>query len=313
MASFLFALEVIFPVFFVILMGMVLKRRGVVGEDFLSKASSLVFYYALPTKLFMDLYKADLRKGLNLTYSLTLVLLTLGTFGLAWGLARLTIERDKRSAFIHTAFRSNFVYVGYPIIGALLGKTALPAVASVNLFIITLYNFLAIWILSYYGKGGSSLVGVCLRTIKNPLIIGTLLGILANGLGLNLPLALEDGLALFASLATPLALLLIGIQLGAHRERIPLGALGAGAFCVLVRPLIGLPILHLLNFSYEEFVVALVLFTTPCAANSYVMTQKMGGDGDFAAKAIVASFAINLITYPLILTFLQNIGWISPL
>ena len=313
MTSFLFGIEVIFPVFFVIIVGIFLRKKEIVDQEFMSQASTLVFYFALPLKLFLDIYNSDLSNGINGTFTITIILLTLVTFILGWTLAIFAVERSKRSAFIHTAFRSNFVYVGYPIIATLIGSTSHPAIISVNLFILPLYNFLAIMALGYYGKATNGLASVVKSTLKNPMVIGTFLGIMAYFLPLEFPQPLLKGMTLFSSLATPLALLLIGMQLGQYFDRIPFAAILSGGFCVLIRPLIAIPILHMLSFTYEEFIVGLVLFTTPCAANSYVMTRKMGGDGDFAAKSILSSFLINIFSYPIIIYILQQFGWIYSL
>jgi len=48
--------------------------------------------------------------------------------------------------------------------------------------------------------------------IKNPLIIASLLGLLFGILGFNVPIALDNGIRDVGSIATPLALVLLGGQ-----------------------------------------------------------------------------------------------------
>ena len=52
--DFLFSLNTVLPVFIIVLVGYYIRRRGTVDEDFINCVSNVVFYYALPAGIFLD-------------------------------------------------------------------------------------------------------------------------------------------------------------------------------------------------------------------------------------------------------------------
>lgn len=307
MDGILLGLETIFPVFFMIGFGFILRKRQWIDKNFMDKSSSIVYFFALPIKMFLDMYNADLSSGFSIKYTVFLIGGTLLTWLIAWGLAVLLCEdRTQKSAFIHCGFRGNFVYVGTPILAELLGTVGIPEIVTVDIFILTLYNFLAIFTLIYYSDEEFEVVNVIKNIITHPMVIGIITGFIAHLIGLYIPNPLLKGVGLIGQLATPLALMLIGAQLGDQVARIPWKAFLSGLYCVVGRLLIMTPFFLLLDLTKNQIMVAFVLFATPAAANSYVMTEKMGGDGDFAAKAVFSGFLLNIITFPIGLALLNK-------
>lgn len=60
MANFLLGLNIIFPIFFVIFAGYLAKQKGYLDEHFVSASTWIVFYVALPLKLFSDIRSAHI-------------------------------------------------------------------------------------------------------------------------------------------------------------------------------------------------------------------------------------------------------------
>ena len=312
MTHFLLGANIIFPIFFVLFVGYAAKEKGFLDDAFVKKATWLVFYIALPLKLFDNMRTAEIRT-LNVPYVFYILSgISIIFFG-TWFFARFFIkDRKKLSSFIHCAFRSNFVYVGFPILDALYDTPPAEHIMIIIAFGLTLYNILAIFILTYYGEDPDAKVrpdAIAIKVMKNPMIIGILTGLLFNFLHIPVYDGLTDGMNLLARLSTPLSLILIGAGLDFSSLKDDLGLiLAAASIRTVLTPLLLVPLGLLMGLGKTELGVAYVFWSTPCAINCFIFAREMGSDYRLASKIITASFLFAMITYPIGIGWLQLLG-----
>ena len=131
------------------------------------------------------------------------------------------LRGDESTVFGMSAIFSNNVQLGIPLAISLLGENCVPSIA----FIVSLNVFL-LWVAVTVGvelsrSREASVLGTCFeglwRTIKNPVIIGILLGLLTSAAGMNLPEPLEKSLGLLSASATPVALFSVGTGLSRYK------------------------------------------------------------------------------------------------
>ena len=303
MANFLLGLNIIFPIFFVIFAGYLAKQKGYLDEHFVSTSTWIVFYVALPLKLFSDIRSAHI-ETLPTTYVAYILLGIFLIFFATWIAARPFIpDRKKLSAFVHCSFRSNFVYVGYPILESLYGKPSPEHMIVVTVFGLTLYNILAIVILTLYSESEDKKIHpgkILLKILKNPMIIAIFIGVLFNILQIPVYTGLDKGISLLAALCTPLSLLLIGASLNFESVTHDLALVFASATIrTILTPLILIPVGIAIGLSAVELGIAYVFWATPCAINCFIYTKEMGGDSELASKIITTSFLFAIVTYPI--------------
>lgn len=303
MANFLLGLNIIFPIFFVIFAGYLAKQKGYLDEHFVSTSTWIVFYVALPLKLFSDIRSAHI-ETLPTTYVAYILLGIFLIFFATWIAARPFIpDRKKLSAFVHCSFRSNFVYVGYPILESLYGKPSPEHMIVVTVFGLTLYNILAIVILTLYSESEDKKLHpgkILLKILKNPMIIAIFIGVLFNILQIPVYTGLDKGISLLAALCTPLSLLLIGASLNFESVTHDLALVFTSATIrTILTPLILIPIGIAIGLSAVELGIAYVFWATPCAINCFIYTKEMGGDSELASKIITTSFLFAIVTYPI--------------
>lgn len=303
MANFLLGLNIIFPIFFVIFAGYLAKQKGYLDEHFVSTSTWIVFYVALPLKLFSDIRSAHI-ETLPTTYVAYILLGIFLIFFATWIAARPFIpDRKKLSAFVHCSFRSNFVYVGYPILESLYGKPSPEHMIVVTVFGLTLYNILAIVILTLYSESEDKKLHpgkILLKILKNPMIIAIFIGVLFNILQIPVYTGLDKGISLLAALCTPLSLLLIGASLNFESVTHDLALVFASATIrTILTPLILIPVGIAIGLSAVELGIAYVFWATPCAINCFIYTKEMGGDSELASKIITTSFLFAIVTYPI--------------
>lgn len=303
MTHFLLGLNIIFPIFFVILAGFLAKHKGYLDEHFVSTSTWIVFYVALPLKLFSDIRNAQI-ESLPTTYVAYILLGICLVFFATWIAARPFIrDRKKLSAFVHCSFRSNFVYVGYPILESLYGTPSPEHMIVITVFGLTLYNILAIVILTLYSESEDKRLHpgkILLKILKNPMIIAIFIGVLFNILEIPVYGGLDKGIGLLASLCTPLSLLLIGASLSFESVKKDMGlVLTSATIRTVFTPLALIPLGMIMDLSAVELGIAYVFWATPCAINCFIYTREMGGDYELASKIITASFLFAIVTYPI--------------
>ena len=299
MTDLLFSANIVLPIFLLILLGAFLGRIGLLTPAFRKTASKLVFNVSLPVSLFQSVAATDLAAGFSGRFVLYALGSTLVVFGFAWICARLLLrDRAAIGAAVHGSFRGNFAYIGLAVARSMLGSGELTACVMVIAFVVPLYNILGTLILSIYSSGKKATVGsVLLGIIKNPLIIGIVLALPFSFFRWELPAAIDTSFDYIAQLATPLALLLIGANLRADTLRKNPGAILLSAnIKILLAPLLGTLGAMAFGFEGEELVTIFIMHGVPSAANTYIMTQNMGGDAESAAGIVMLTTLGSILT-----------------
>lgn len=302
MENLIFSLNAVLPVFLVMLLGYLLRRKEVLTQSFIDVAVTLVFYVSLPAKMFLDVAGSDFFAILDGHYVLFLVCATTLSFAAAWALgAALVRGGPKIGAFAHSAFRGNFVYIGLPLVQNLLQMDSVPATVLIITFVVPLYNVLSVILLSWYDPSGAkpSPRALAWQVLKNPMILAVLAALPFSLLRVPMPYVVDRAVGYVGSLATPLALLFVGASIDLHGfQKDKLGILAAALFKTVAQPLVCVAAAVWLGFTAEQIATVYVAMAVPTALNAYIMTKKMGGDGEMCAGVILASMLLSVVTLP---------------
>lgn len=311
-SNIMFSISVALPIFLVMLTGFILKEKKFINENFVEAANFIVFYLALPLKLFNSVLKSDVAANFDLKYVAFIIIMTVLSCILVWIIAALFLkDKSQRGAFIHGSFRGNFVYVGFSLLENVSGSIG--AVAPLIIaFVIPIYNILAVIVLTFNNKAdesGNDLVNSLKSIVKNPFIIAIFLGILASLSGLKLPALAANTVQYFSTLATPLALLTIGATFSLEK----LSANIAPSLLASAVKLVLLPVLMLLaaipfSFSAHKFFLIYILYGVPSATVSYIMTTAMGGDRELAASIVMMTTLLSVVTMTIFVFVFKNMG-----
>lgn len=300
MRNILFALEVVAPVFLMILLGFVLRRRKMLTEEFVSISSQLVFRISLPAFIFVKLSSTDFLTAFNAEIIGLGIGATLFVFGLAWIVAAFMIEEGRRQGpFIQGVYRSNYGIIGLAVVFNMYGESGLKQAVILLSALMPLFNTLAILALTIPAKRDKSLKAGSILTdiLTNPLNIATLCGICASLLGIPLgSIVLKTGNYL-AALTIPIALIGIGGSLtyrvlkSSFRE-----AMVASVLKIVAYPLLFSCIAYYLGFRGEDFGVLFILFACPTAIVSFAMARAMANDANLAANIVLLSTVGSVVT-----------------
>lgn len=211
MDNFLFSFNVVLPIFLLMCIGAFLRKIDLIDDTFLVKGNKLAFSALLPMLLFNNIYKSNVSDAVNIKLIIFAVVINIFIVGMLFIIVeKFETNNRNRGVIIQGLYRSNFVIFGTTLSANLFGEENLGVITTLAAIIIPLYNFLAVIILDWYSKDKTNYKRVFISIIKNPLIIGSFVGIIFSILKIKLPTVIEKTVADVAGMATPLALIILG-------------------------------------------------------------------------------------------------------
>lgn len=304
------AFHAIVPLFLIIAVGYTVKRLGWIGPEEVRRLNKVTFYTFMPVMLFYNIYTSDFSHAVRLPYALFVVGMALAMILLAF-LITLAAEKtpERRGVMIQAAFRSNFVLLGLPIAAELLPDSNLGVTALMVAIVVPIYNMMSVVVLEYF-RGGKPRAGeVLLAVVKNPLILGSVAGLLVQALHITLPEVLVSFAGKMNSAATPLILLLLGASFETREiARYKKELLVCVGLRLAVFPGALLTLSMLMGLRDIEFVTVLAMTAAPTAVNSFNMAQQLGGDSQLAGSAVVVSTAASFFTLFVWITLFKQLG-----
>lgn len=329
------AANAVLPVVLQILLGYFLKRIGFFSQQFIRGGNKFVFKVLLPTVLFYNIYTLEGLKDVSWSSAVFSVAAVTVLFLVGIGVAVATTKvTSRRGVITQGVFRSNVNIVGLSMAGALGGDPAMSVVAVMSALTVPLYNVLAVISLSLFSPKGTSgrdaLRGTMKKILRNPMIIGTLIGfgfLLVRELQLRLfgsvVFSIQEDLPFLfkavsnvKSITTPFALLILGAEFefsaikGMFREV----AVGT-TFRLVGAPVIGILAAWLLSahtglvsFGPNEYASFIALFGSPVAVSSVAMAEQMDGDTALATQLVVWTSVFSILTIFLQVCLLMAVG-----
>lgn len=303
MDNLLFSLTATFPVFLVMLLGYFLKNVHMLGPSFVKEANSLNFKVALPALLFLDISTADIRTKWDTSYVLFCAIATTIMFFTIWGLSKLIIK-DKTiiGAFVQASFRSSAAVLGVAFIQNMYGDAGMAPLMIVGT--VPLFNIYSVLVLTFEAntvtaeqnrvhKIRQSIINI----VKNPIIIGILLGLVASLCNLTLAPMFQKTVKSVASLATPLALIALGAGFEGKKALTKLKpTFFASAIKLIVLPAIILPFAYILHFEGQKLVALLIMLASPTTVSSYIMADSMDNDSVLTSSIVVLTTFLSAFT-----------------
>lgn len=301
-------LQAAIPVFGLIWIGYFFKRINMPGEAFWPLAERITYYVFLPSLFFLSILKADFGaienvQGILGAATLGLFLTSALVFILQYGWLKLDGKRF--ASMYQGAIRFNN-YIGIPIIISLFGTDGLVIYAIIIALAIPVTNVLTVAVMTHYASETDfSIARVTKSIITNPLIIGSVSGLVVNLL--NIPLFYgEDMIKFFANAATALGLLTVGA--GIDIAAITSSKRNITVACFL--KLVANPLLIMFScwvFEVEGLArdVAIIYAALPVAASSYILARQFGAYAPLMASIIISTTLVAMGSLTILL------GWLA--
>jgi predicted permease len=258
---------------FVILVGWLLARLGIVDQEGRLVLNRTSFFAASPALLFIVLSEADV--GLLFSSVLAVALLAFAAVASTYAVvARIWLTKDaSRIALAATASGySNVNNIGLPVAIYVIGDAGF--VGPLLLLQLLLLAPLLLATLDILTAGRASLAGIMTQPLRNPMLIAAALGALVSALGIELPDPVLAPLEILGGAAVPLMLLAFGVSLAGERPLQPGSGRKEVALAVLLKSLAMPAIAYVLaRFAFgldEQLTYACtVMAALPSAQNMY--------------------------------------------
>ena len=301
----------LFPLYFYMGTGAVLRRMKVLKTEDLPKLNALLFRSFLFFSLFNNVRNANfsgMDSGKLMLFGGLAVLFLFGLYMLT--VPRIIKDYRQSSVAIQAMYRSNFVLLGLAYAEQLCGPENIGPVSLLVSVIVPLFNLMAVCTFELLRGGRLHLGQVLLKIVKNPLIIASALGALCALCKITFPEYLDKPMKSLGSVATPFAMVLVGASLTlkslARNRRL---VLGVSAVKLLLTPLLVVPAAVLMGFRDAALVGLMTATAAPTAVVSVAMSYELGGDGELAAQIVATTSLLSLVTMFLWILLLRGMGY----
>jgi len=294
------------PIFLLILLGWILRKRGLLSEGFWAPAEWLTYYLLFPALLVATLARADVGGLALLPMALGLWGALLLITGVMLALRPLLgTDGPGFTSLFQGAVRMN-TYIGLSAAVGLQGEAGLAAAAVAAAVMVPLINLLCVLMLARYGRGARPTpLGLLREVAQNPLILACLAGIALNLSGLGLPPLLGPMLEILGAAALPLGLLAVGAALRVQALRgLGLPTAVDAAVKLLLLPAVAWGLLTLLGVEGVALFAGVLFTALPTAPSAYILARRLGGAAELMAGLVTAQTLLALVTLPLVLALL---------
>lgn len=294
----------LFPLIALIFTGYILKNRQFFSDGFWAGAEKLNYYFLFPAMLFGNLASARIDLGMVNTILLVLAVMLSLVCTVLYIIRRIyRIPSSRFGVYTQSNVRFN-TYIGLAIVASLFPQQGMTLFAIILAISIPIVNVLSV--LALTEKEGMDLRSISLSLIKNPLIMGCVVGVLFNLSGLQLWNGLNAFIQQLAGCSLPLGLMCVGAALQFMALKNDLLPLFINTFSrLLIIPAFAYTICQGLNFSTLETQIFVVYFALPTASASYILTKVLKGDSQLMAGTISLQTLCSALTLPIVLGFIM--------
>ena len=269
-----------FVVWSIILVGMFVGRRGILGDNARQVLSGLTFFVASPALLFETLSKARLQD----VFAAPLLVAAAGATATAasfFVIVKFLLQRSHPESLMSSmsASLANSANLGIPIAVYVLGDAS--HVAPLLIFQLAFFTPLFLMALDATTSAHRTTpLRFILMILKNPMIVGSALGLVVAGTGWPVPDLILEPIHLIGGAAIPAMLMAFGMSLNGSR---PLQAaagrrldtLLASAFKLVVHPAIAYVFARFaLGMEGQALFAVVVTSSLPTAQNVFVAASR---------------------------------------
>ncbi len=282
--------------------GYVCNKTGVLDEVANAKLSSFLLKAALPaTILNSAIAQSDLERSVVLYTMVVAVGVFLVTPAMSLVLTKVFHLDPTYQLMLNY---SNLAFMGFPIIGGVFGADCI-FYGAVFLMVFNLHIF-SFGVMTLQ-KEGNDLKSM-LKKLCNPGILSAVLAFLIVMLHLKVPAQLTTIISGLGSVTTPMAMIVIGSQLGQvnllkvlTKKELYLMA----AFKLVVYPAVVYLLLSLI-LGPDDIItkISTILVGLPVAGNVTMLCSEYGGDTSLSAQGTCISTLLSLLTIPVMLSLL---------
>lgn len=297
-------INVVVPIFAIILAGYIAGRRGLLGSDSSGGLNGYVYYIALPALLFLALASVDPAELFDITFLVVFFVPALAV-AVASGIVARVMGHRRAAAWSLAGLAGAFAnsgYMGIPLFVSAFGPDGTAPAALVTLVYGLVGVTLGVVMIEADVKSDVP-VQARFRAIvtavgTNPMIVAPVLGLAVALTGVPIIDPVHRFLELVGQSAGPCALFALGLFL--VKTRIGEGMVEVGLLSAL--KLVAQPLLTwwfaalVFDLPPDRLAAAILLAALPSAATVFVLAERYGIYGQESSGTILVTTVLSLVT-----------------
>lgn len=310
MENLIVAINCVLPVFLTICTGALIRRSGIVPDEAFTYISRISFQFLLPCTLFHSIYTTNLDTAFDAALLAYLVTFLLAWFAVGFGVSTAFIpDHRTRGAFIQTFFRSNIAIVGISMADSMMGSAGVAAISVIIAVFVPLYNVLAVITLELCRGGKVYLRSTLLSILKNPLILGCILGIVFLIMDIKIPASILKAVNQIGNAGSTMPLLALGgsFRFSSARKNLK-KIIAANLLRLVISPMVALIFAVLLGFRGNALGIVLLSTAPSLATSSHPMAIARDSDHELTGQIVVTTFFFCCITLFLWIFLLKQLS-----
>ncbi len=297
--------QLLFPDFSLILCGYLVCRYTALNRTVWEQVESLVYFFLFPVLLFHSIVRTPL--DLLAASHLIMAGLVLGfcSISITYALPKIPFLGKHIDVRLHAAsaqvgFRFNS-FIALALAERVAGPQALLLIAVLIGVCVPMFNVAAVWPMARHSQRSFGR-----ELIRNPLILATASGLLANLVGLQIPSWIEPTLQRIGAASLALGLMTAGAGMY-FGDLIKAKTLAISLLTIrhLITPILALGLARAFSLDPTQTTVLLAFSALPTATNCYVLATRMGYNGAFVAGLVTLSTVLGMLSLPFALGVLR--------
>ena len=296
----IFSLNAMMPLFFLMVVGMLLRRAGVVSEPVANGMNKYVFTIGIPVLLFNDLATSDLSDMWDPGFIGFCFVATLAGIALAYVVSLLYRKTSYQGEFVQAAYRSSASLLAIGVMQNIYGTSGIASLMVIGA--VPLYNVMAVVILvamrpNRSGQASGTLASTVRGVVTNPIIIGIVVGLAWAALRIPMPTMVAKTVGSIADTATPVGFIAMGVLFDARKAFAVRGpAILATLMKLVLLVALTLPFAVMAGYREQALVAVLVMMGSATTLSSFVMARNMGHDGTLTSSVVMLSTLLSAFT-----------------
>ncbi|MGM3160139.1 AEC family transporter [Dickeya undicola] len=304
------------PIFIIMLLGFWAGKAKMVDNKNVALLNIFVMDFALPAALFSATVQtpwSGIVEQAPLIVVLTLAMWV--TYAAIYFLSVKVFHKTPQDAAVLTLTVAlpNYAALGLPILGSVLGdasSTSLSVAVSIacGSVLMTPFCLLILEREKVRASGGNqtstlSMLPVLMwRSLKKPIVLGPLLGVVLSAIGIRMPELLLASIKPLGLSATAAALFLTGVILSARQLKLNLMVTTAVLTKLLIQPALAWGIVLALGLHGSVAITAILMIALSAGFFGVVFGNRFGVQSPDAEAVLLLSSVLCILSLPLFIT-----------
>lgn len=292
-------------IFIILIIGIIASHKKVIDENMKKNLSTLLMNIVLPLSIISaSQQKFDDKRLIGLGQSLLIsIIYYIVAIGISYMLTKkIKMNDSKKRIFIMLTSFANVGFIGFSIMGELIGETG------------TLYTIIhnSVYQLIYFSYG------IYLLSENNKLNIKNLFGnkiiwisissIILYLLPIRIPQIIMSPISIVGGMMMPLSMLIIGADIGMMKLNklfVDKQSYIVSFLRMIVFPLMMLGAMRLFNIDNEVAITAVILTALPSGSLNVIMASEYNREPEFATIVVTQNMLLMILTIPILLLVLN--------